>query len=515
MNAEIDCQDTSYTDLIGVACPQCAAVFPADHAANCSIIWPFSGGRLFTEEPAVGGIDYGPCALCGRQVVLALPARPWFSNDPDAVDGIGKPLHDACQASWENISIRVKPMADVPKKIGEPLLPHHPTPVSKPPVVTDAAHLDAYGQPTSGRQQETEGLRALQAKAKIAKALGEATQEFAFVSPDQATFDDFARALGLLQQVALNGKDAQRDKPFFSETRSVAMPVPVVGPKVFVGRPYCGEVDDGPAVSVYSYPMLHPDSVLQITLERQHSSALCYGFNKCWSGMFSHAKFPFDWFVLHHQDIEPEGPWIDILIEEALKGGYDVMTALSPLKDDRGLTSTAYGSMEHDWDRVRRITLIEKDTMLPQTFGIEELVKVLGTEGIRGTPCFLNNTGVMAIRLKEKRLQISRSADCRVGPFAIGLKDDRRGVWPWCFPGFRMHDRIDFSPGYCAAEFISEDWDMGRWCARHGLKVGATSRIDLGHYGRSCYRNRWDKGQTHDEAFMQHARKQKSSGITS
>lgn len=456
------------------------------------------------------GTNFGDCAVCGKSVIYEAPKQPWYAHDPSKPSGAGNPLHDECQSKWDSQSIRIT----IHDKANPPSPPQAPPGTQRQPLleksfpeVPAGYELNAYGELTKQKSQEMQeadtSLKVIQAKSRITRALSEAVQEYGILAPDQGAFDDFGKAIAMLQNVALEGRDFARDGHLQGETRTIPVEMKrPEGPSVFIGRPYCGEVDDGPAAACYAYLHLNPDSPLRITVERQQSSALCYGFNRCWAAMFCHARFPFDYFLLQHQDIEPEGPWADILVDECEKGDFDVMTVYSPLKDDRGVTSTAYGSVEQDWEIARRVTIIEKEKMLPETATIEDFVKILGREGITGTPAMLANTGLMLIRCKEKRIQINPNAGWRMGPFSVGLPEDKRGMWPWCFPGFRMHDRINFSEGFAKAEFIPEDWDSGRWFARHGIRVGVTRRINLRHFGQAGYSNLWDKGQTHDEAFM-------------
>lgn len=545
--APMPCQDTHYTDLIGVACPECAHVFPNDHARGCKILWPFNGARMTTPKPEKPRIRVGHDGLClcdcsvecplgrigsmprcsAQELTAAgveIEQRQFDRTRPDA-EALAKSLgktqaehqpdarnpfapgsgeHRAWEAGRASQQPKPSPIAaavtDV-KRFGDDGL--HP---DYSELGEECMEQSAYGDAPLDKTKSAElqsadtSLRALQARARIAQSLGEAAQAYGDIAPSQEEFDDFGRALGMLQEIAVNGKNVERDTPLAGQTRTASFQAQSTGPSVFLGRPFCGEVDDGAAAAAYSYPSINPQTPLRITLERQHSSALCYVFNRCWAAMFCHKGWPFDYFVLQHQDIEPLGPWLDIGIEELEKGGYDVMTALSPIKDDRGLTSTAYGCMELDWHVVRRITLREKDELLPETFGIKEIGEVLGFDGIPGTPCLLNNTGIMIIKVHPKRLTFN--PENRIGPFCVGLPEDKRGMWPYCFPGWRMHDRMTWSEGFCKAEFISEDWDNGRWFARHGLNVGCTSRINLGHYGRTKFDNRWDKGQLHDETFF-------------
>lgn len=228
------------------------------------------------------------------------------------------------------------------------------------------------------------------------------------------------------------------------------------------------------------------------------SSLLCFGFNQLWC--IAQNEGSHDWFAMLHADVEPEEGWLEKLVAEADKGGYDVMHALVPIKEYAGTYSTciAHSREDRKWELRRRITAKEAFERLPETFGINEAILALGTDGFDYTDdlCLCPNTGCMVIRLSS--------------------------AWD-CFPGFRHEERLvvvtekdgvkplehegdpDGSPrpaGVLAALNLPEDWGMGMWCARRGLKVGATRAVRVVHHGDGLWANDCVWGQERDEAFF-------------
>src|SRR5689334_17640784 len=65
----------------------------------------------------------------------------------------------------------------------------------------------------------------------------------------------------------------------------------------------------------------------------------------------------YDWFAMLHDDIEPPPFWVDILIDEAERYGADVVSAVVPIKDDSGATSTAIAKPDSDYGHACRLTV--------------------------------------------------------------------------------------------------------------------------------------------------------------
>lgn len=213
-----------------------------------------------------------------------------------------------------------------------------------------------------------------------------------------------------------------------------------------------------------------------VTMDPQPSSLLAFGFNKAWCNF---ANGPFDYFAMLHADIFPHGPWLDTMIDELENGGYGVLHAAVAIKDTRGLTSTAIGSVDDLFGLVRRITVTELQK-LPETFGYPEAIKVLEMPE-KPRHGILPNTGVMLVK---------------------------RDGFPFdSFRGFGIIDQISKgADGKWKADVEPEDWAFGRWCGRNGVKVGCTRRVTTSHMGRASFPNNeaWGQWATdlHHEAAL-------------
>ena len=112
------------------------------------------------------------------------------------------------------------------------------------------------------------------------------------------------------------------------------------------------------------------------------------------------------WFAMLHSDIAPEPWWLDKLISEAERCDADLISAVVPLKDGRGLTSTAILMPGGPLGAFYRLTLSQVlHPEFPVTFDIRMAVDALASlpEEMRETElpneALLVNTGCMAVRL--------------------------------------------------------------------------------------------------------------------
>lgn len=152
-------------------------------------------------------------------------------------------------------------------------------------------------------------------------------------------------------------------------------------------------------------------------------------------------------FAMIHSDIGAPPGWVDKLEAERLQCGADVIAAVVPIKDDRGLTSTAIENPADPWT-VRRLTLTEC-RQLPVTF----------TE--REVPGLLLNTGLWLAKLGD-----------------------------WCLDVlFETHSQIRRDPatGKWRSKTQPEDFDFSRQLRRKGLKLAATRAVPVRHYGEKVY----------------------------
>lgn len=171
-------------------------------------------------------------------------------------------------------------------------------------------------------------------------------------------------------------------------------------------------------------------------------------------------------FAMLHDDVCPQEGWLDQLLGDLEEHSADVMSAVVPIKDEQGLTSTAIDDPEDPWNVERRITMTEL-MRLPEVFGAADC----------GYPDrkLLVNTGCWICRLdREWRRHVS----------------------------FTIRDRIVYKDGKWTPEVASEDWNFSRDVQELGGKVMATRRVMLKHAGEMFYPNSHGWGNwKHDHHF--------------
>lgn len=181
------------------------------------------------------------------------------------------------------------------------------------------------------------------------------------------------------------------------------------------------------------------------------TSANCTGFNKLYcEALDLRDKGEVTHFLMLHSDIVPEIYFIDKLHEVMERTGADVVSAVSPIKDRFGLTSTALeqkvGDRDDEWGGPRRLTMREIMRM-PPTFT---------------APNLLINTGLMLVDLR---------------------KDWADKVF------FHFDDRIGMYRGKRVPQMKPEDWNFSRDARKLGAKLFATREVKLTHRGQQDFPN--------------------------
>ena len=168
-----------------------------------------------------------------------------------------------------------------------------------------------------------------------------------------------------------------------------------------------------------------------------------------------------DWIMVH-SDVAPIAldskpmRWIQDAVEERRRAKADVLSAVIPLKDDSGKTSTAV--MNWQTKNMRPLCLEEcLPPNVPETFSIASLAH--GNEDVRrnGGDCLLINTGYWIA--------------------------DLAGAWTRriCF---RIYDTIIMGDdGYDEAQAVGEDYLFSMDLYRLGLRVCATTKFTCNHAG--------------------------------
>jgi hypothetical protein len=225
------------------------------------------------------------------------------------------------------------------------------------------------------------------------------------------------------------------------------------------------------AMPLYGGPIPEALTGLYLATRQSHpwkfqwrsGSVLTHVFNQLWcDALNSRAEQGWTHFAMMHADIEAPAGWLDVLIQEQSRVGADVLAAVIPFKDPRGLTTT--GLRDRGTGLTRRLTLHEAH-QLPETFCAAD---------IDPTKDLAINTGLWVCDFTK----------------------------PWveevCFT---CRDRIvKGSDGVFRARALGEDWGFSAWCARKGLKVFATRKVAVAHHGKIGFRNdaawgQWDKDE--------------------
>lgn len=190
------------------------------------------------------------------------------------------------------------------------------------------------------------------------------------------------------------------------------------------------------------------------------SSLLAHGFNVLWATALAWQKAgAADYFLLHHDDVEVRTPgWLDVMLAEMTRVGAAVLSAVVPIKNGTGETSTAVET-RCPWNP-RRLTLAEC-LRLPRTFSGADVGGQL-----------LVNTGLMLVNLSRPEWHET------VSMFEFGVTTEELRF------KFQIRDRIVPRPdGILVAEVRPEDWEFSRECNGHGLPVFATTAVRLIHHG--------------------------------
>jgi len=179
----------------------------------------------------------------------------------------------------------------------------------------------------------------------------------------------------------------------------------------------------------------------------QGFSGLTANFNSLYINALNKLPRGFTHFAMMHADIFPEAGWLDKLLEIMAREQADVVSAIVPIKDDQGLTSTALET--DDFWRPRRLTLTEVYEEWAPTFSM---------------PNLLLNTGLMLVDIRK--------------PWAKKVR-------------FHVEDKIEeITPGVFKAFFAPEDWNFSRDASKLGAKLVATREVMVEHIGPMNYPNR-------------------------
>lgn len=244
-------------------------------------------------------------------------------------------------------------------------------------------------------------------------------------------------------------------------------------PNIFLALPHTGNFCANALVGIAQPSMQRdPDNEFlprhRIFLRQSAIGLATLNFNTLWCMALNMRKESgLTHFAMMHSDVVAPAGWLDVMLGEMDAVGADVLSAVIPIKDNRGLTST--GMRLRDGG-VRRLTLREVHHELPPTFSIRDI-----GDNWKGsqTTCLAVNTGLWVCDFTKS--WVERISECSGGNTVTG---------------FTVTDEIKQTPdGKFYAHCEPEDWRFSRWCAVQRLKVFATSKVALSHEGRMEFTN--------------------------
>lgn len=194
------------------------------------------------------------------------------------------------------------------------------------------------------------------------------------------------------------------------------------------------------------------------------------GLNKAEAGEITH-------FAMLHSDIAPEPGWLDTLLAEMDARDAHLVSAIAPIKDPRGLTSSGIGIPTWPWNPYRRFTIRELES-LPETFDQSEI----GAAGY----VLLHNTGCWVCDLRKPEFFATREDGSLRAHFDFPRRVYRSEKHGW----------------QNSAE--SEDWFFSRQLHDLGARTFITRKVKLTHRGPFDYENTGNWGTlAHDDQLAE------------
>ncbi len=223
--------------------------------------------------------------------------------------------------------------------------------------------------------------------------------------------------------------------------------------RVYVAVPsYDGRIHAEVLTAVFNASMERPARLGFVQVQSQ--SWLCRNFNVLFTSALNlRSKAGITHFLMLHEDVAIQSSdWLSKIISIAEAKKADVLSVISPLKFDKGLTSTALDNGE---DRpVRRLTLNELYKDYEPTFT---------------TPDLLINTGLMLVDLRNPIFEDPNNVEALA---------------------FTMVDKITTNKdGSFGVDGTPEDWNFSRKMREFGASIWATREIPIIHKGGGVWGN--------------------------
>lgn len=264
-------------------------------------------------------------------------------------------------------------------------------------------------------------------------------------------------------------------------------------PTVFIGTPTYGEdINTGAAKAIWAWATQR-DDVRVMTGTR--GSSLIPGscnFLLC-EALNLREEHGVQWFALLHADIEPEHFWLDKLLAIAEREQADMLSVVVPIKDHRGITSTAVASgREREMGQFCRLTQRQVwHSDFPETFDINQCADALealpGGLGIARVPRvgLSLNTGCMLVRLDRPWFD----AD----PPTVYFENLDWIEWHW---NAQLQKRV------LRQRDVSEDWRFSERLRSAGGRLVATRAVAVVHKGLAGFPNNRPWGELENDAAV-------------
>ena len=186
---------------------------------------------------------------------------------------------------------------------------------------------------------------------------------------------------------------------------------------------------------------------------RPQSSVLTEAHNQGWATGLNMDPRP-EFFAQQHSDVLGKPGWLDVLIEEIEATGAGLLAAVVPIKDDRGLSSTTV--LDPATRMHRRLTMREIHA-LPETFAVSDV------PWAPPGAVLCTNTGMWACRFDGDWVERIR---------------------------FTIQDFIEKTEsGLWESSFWPEDWQFAEDATGLGVKVMATRKVRVAHFGAIPFKN--------------------------
>ena len=215
---------------------------------------------------------------------------------------------------------------------------------------------------------------------------------------------------------------------------------PLDKPSILIGIPnYSNQLPTSLTFELAT--MMQPSFPFIIEVKTASSSVLTHTFNVLWAHMLNN-RSRFTHFLMLHDDIVPEGRWLEHMIYNMAAAKVDVLSAVVPMKDDTAFVSTALDKGTND---CYKLTVQECRDMGPLIEHKDLLI----------------NTGLMLVDLRASWI------DQVVFTF--------------------VNDILLMGDGLWKATCLGEDYKFSRDVKRLGGSLAATTGVTLKHIGTKEY----------------------------